>query len=119
MGLSAASGVAWAGTAWQSFAGALPRFQQAAIISHDVNQNNSYAQAKLSNVGGDYKLNMNVYDATNNKQVSATYEGADDGTLANFNLDSSSLGHTVNLVAWTANWTVVQVEYSGQFRADS
>lgn len=112
---------AFAGTSWVSFSGTLPIFQAWKELATDTNNNSSYAQANISYIGSDYKINMNVYDkdVKPEKQVSGTYYDADEGTLAEFNLDSSSEGHTVGLRGWTANWTSVQVEYSGNFRADS
>lgn len=110
----------FAGTSWNSFAGVLPSMQQWIELTTDTNLNNTYAQAQILSVGGEYKMNMNVYDknVSPEKQVSATYLDATDGTLAKFNLDSSSLNHTVGLRGWAARWSIYEVEYSGQFRAD-
>jgi len=112
---------AFAGTTWIPFAGTLPIMQSWGNLATDTNNNSSLAEAKISYVGGDYKMNLRVYDidVKPEKQVSGTYTDADDGTTAKFNLDASSKGHKVQLRGQTANWTIVRVEYSGSFRADS
>lgn len=108
-----------AGTSWNSFAGELPRYQDWKELSTDTNVNNTFAEADMFSVGGSYKLNLNVYDNDTGKKVSKTALDVDDNDLRQFNLDASSEGHEVGLRGWTANWTVIEVEYSGQFRADS
>jgi|HigsolmetaGSP11D_1036233.scaffolds.fasta_scaffold04662_4 hypothetical protein len=112
---------AFAGTDWIPFSGKLPILQSWGKLSTDTNDNSSLAEAEISYVGSDYKMNLRVYDidVSPAKQVSGTYTDADDGTTAKFNLDASSEGHKVELRGQTANWTIVQVEYSGKFRADS
>lgn len=108
---------AFASTSWQPFAGTLPVMQNWVKLSTDSNNNSSNAEASISSVGGSYKMNMDVYYGST--QVSNQYDGATDGTLAQFILDRSSQGHTVELRGWTANFSLQTVAYSGRFRGDT
>lgn len=108
---------AFAGSSWVTFSTNLPRVQGWTELADDTNNNNSKAQAEISSIGSDYKVNLNVYQG--NTKVSSSYNGATAGTTANFTLDSKSQGKTVTLKGQTGSWSVVRVEVSGQFRADT
>lgn len=108
---------AFAGTSWKPFSTDLPRYQSWEDLKSDRKINRSDAEAKISYIGSDYKANLRIQDE--GTKVSGTYKDIDEGETATFTVDSSAVGKDVTLRGQTANWTVVRVEISGKFRADS
>ncbi|MDQ0189828.1 hypothetical protein JI721_06845 [Alicyclobacillus cycloheptanicus] len=107
----------FAGTAWIPFSKQLPRLGGVIQLSQDTNQNNTNAQADISNVGSNYLVNLDIQ--MGNTQESNIYYGAGDNTLASFVVDASTLGKQIELYGWNDTWTAVRVEVDGHFRADS
>ncbi len=108
---------AFAGTNWINFATNLPRFQGWTDLASDYNINDSDAQAYVSNVGSDYKVNLVIYQGSN--KVSNTAYDIDDGQTVPFIVDNSAVGKTITLKGQAARWSIVEVEVSGKFKADT
>ncbi|WP_281884849.1 hypothetical protein [Paenibacillus sp. YYML68] len=109
-------GVAYAGTQWIPFSKRLPIWQNWTELASDMNENNNNAEAAISNVGSNYKVNLNIYEGST--QVSNTYSNADDGTTAEFTVDSSAKEKAVTLRGWSSTFNNVTIDVSGKFRAD-